>query len=108
VRDHDPDGGAGEDAATSLMAGAVSTIVTNSAWRNRVVAVKRSYEQVIDTLSKDQVLEAAYSGHAREKARAVVTSFRQFIDDNKDEITALQVMYSRPYKQRLTYARSGT
>lgn len=92
-----------EEAARSLIAGAVSTIVANSAWRNRVIAVKRSYEQVIDTVSKDQVLEAAYSGDAREKARAIVTSFRQFIEENKDEITALQVLYSRPYKQRLTY-----
>ena len=39
-----------QDAAKSLLADAVSTIVTNSAWRNRVIAVKRSYEQVIDKL----------------------------------------------------------
>jgi type I restriction enzyme R subunit len=94
-----------QKAARSLVADAVATIVTNSAWRNRVVAVKRSYEQVIDTVSKDQVLEAAYSGDARDKARAVVTSFRQFIEENRDEITALQVLYSRPYKQRLTYGQ---
>jgi type I restriction enzyme R subunit len=94
-----------QDAAKSLIADAVATIVSNSAWRNRVIAVKRSYEQVIDTVSKDQVLEAAYSGDARDKAQAVVTSFRQFIDENRDEITALQVLYSRPYKQRLTYSQ---
>jgi len=34
-----------------------------------------------------------------------VTSFREFIEQHKDEITALQVLYSRPYKQRLTYGR---
>jgi type I restriction enzyme R subunit len=34
-----------------------------------------------------------------------VTSFRDFIEENKDEITALQVLYSRPYKQRLTYSQ---
>lgn len=94
-----------QNAAKSLLANAVSTVVTNSAWRNRVIAVKRSYEQVIDTVSKDQVLEAGYSGDARDKAQAVVTSFRQFIEENKDEITALQVLYSRPYKERLTYSQ---
>ena len=31
-------------------------------------------------------------------------SFRQFIDANRDEITALQVLYERPYRQRLRYA----
>jgi type I restriction enzyme, R subunit len=32
-----------------------------------------------------------------------VQSFEKFIADNKDEITALQVLYSKPYKQRLTF-----
>jgi len=30
-------------------------------------------------------------------------SFEQFIKDNKDEITALQILYSRPYKERLRF-----
>ncbi|SRR5579884_736476 len=94
-----------EQSAKSLLAGAVSAIAANAAWRNRLIAVKKSYEQVIDTVSKDEVLEAAYSGDAREKAKSVVASFRQFIEEHKDEITALQVLYSRPYKQRLTYTQ---
>jgi len=32
-----------------------------------------------------------------------VQSFEQFIAQHKDEITALQVLYSKPYKQRLTF-----
>ena len=39
----------------------------------------------------------------RERARATVESFEQFIDEHKDEITALQILYSRPYAQRLTF-----
>ena len=38
-----------------------------------------------------------------EKAQALVTSFRQFIDDHKDEIEALQVLYSQPYRAGLRY-----
>ena len=40
----------------------------------------------------------------RGNVRVAVTSFEQFIRDNKDEITALQVLYSRPYAQRLRFA----
>ena len=40
---------------------------------------------------------------ALEKAKGLVQSFEQFIKDHKDEITALQVLYSMPYKQRLRY-----
>jgi type I restriction enzyme R subunit len=32
-----------------------------------------------------------------------VESFERFIEENKDEITALQVLYSRPHRQRLTF-----
>ena len=49
------------------------------------------------------MLEAEFSEAARERAKTLVTSFEQFIRDNKDEITALQVLYSRPYAKRLTF-----
>src|SRR5439155_9914027 len=34
--------------------------------------------------------------------QSIVQSFEQFIRENKDEIMALQILYSRPYRQRLT------
>jgi type I restriction enzyme R subunit len=33
----------------------------------------------------------------------MVASFKQFIEDNRDEITALQILYSRPYRSPLKY-----
>ena len=33
----------------------------------------------------------------------MLTSFRQFIEDNKDEIEALQVLYSQPYRAGLKF-----
>jgi type I restriction enzyme R subunit len=38
-----------------------------------------------------------------EKAKGMIESFEKFIRDNKDEITALQILYSRPYKERLRF-----
>ena len=41
---------------------------------------------------------------AKEKAQGVIASFKQFIADNKDELTALQFIYGKPYGTRhLTY-----
>jgi type I restriction enzyme R subunit len=70
---------------------------------NRLIQIKKSYEQTIDIVSKDELQEAGFSTEALEKARSIVQSFEQFIRENKDEITALQVLYSRPYSQRLTF-----
>lgn len=91
-----------EKAAASLLADAAKPIASNPTLRNKLVELKKSFEQTIDTVSKDQVLEAAFSTAAKEKAKTIVESFEQFIRDNEDEITALQILYSRPQKQRLT------
>jgi len=41
------------------------------------------------------------------RSRITIKSFRQFIGDNRDEIAALQILYSRPQSQRLTYRCGG-
>lgn len=83
---------------------AVAPLAHNPELRKRLVEIRRSYEQLIDELSGDEVIEAGFSRDAKVRARATVESFRQFIDTHKDEIAALQILYSRPQAQRLTYA----
>ncbi|HUI28336.1 MAG TPA: type I restriction-modification enzyme R subunit C-terminal domain-containing protein [Candidatus Kryptonia bacterium] len=92
------------DAAQRLMRDAVAPIATKPELRQRLIALKQQFEQVIDALSKDAVIEAAFSASAKEKAKGLVESFEQFIRDHKDEITALQVLYSQPYAKRLRFA----
>ncbi len=55
------------------------------------------------TRQPDEVLEAGFSQDALDRAKGMVQSFEQFIQEHKDEITALQVLYSKPYKHRLTF-----
>ncbi len=71
--------------------------------RDAILAAKRSLEQIIDEQTPDQLLRAGFDAQALEKARAMLTSFRKFIEDNKDEIEALQVMYSVPYRAGLKF-----
>ena len=71
--------------------------------REAILAAKRSLEQVIDEQTPDQLLRAGFDAQALEKARSMLTSFRQFIEDNKDEIEALQVLYSVPYRAGLKF-----
>jgi type I restriction enzyme R subunit len=71
--------------------------------RAMLVEIKRKNEITIDHVSQDIVLEAGFSTEALERARSIVKSFEQFIEEHKDEITALQVLYSKPYRQRLRF-----
>ena len=89
--------------AKRLITEAVQPIAGNAQLREKLIDIRRSYEQVMDTASKDKVISGEYSKDAADRARAQTQSFRQFIEDNRDEITALQVLYSQPYGGGLTY-----
>lgn len=71
--------------------------------RELLVEVKKKNEITIDHVSQDEVIEAGFSLEATARAKGVVQSFEQFIEDHKDEITALQLLYGKPYKARLCF-----
>lgn len=68
--------------------------------RNSLIEIKRTTEQVIDNVSIDNVLISEFDATAKEKSQALISSFRKFIEDNKDELTAIKIIYSMPYGQR--------
>lgn len=69
--------------------------------RRAIADVKKSLEQTIDELTKDEVTHAAFSDEAKKRAKALIGSFEEFLAKHRDEISALQVLYSRPYSARL-------
>jgi len=72
--------------------------------RNTIIEIKKRNEQIIDTVSKDEVIFAGFDTQAKEKARTIVSTFKRFIEENRNEVTALQIIYSKPYgKRHLTY-----
>ena len=64
--------------------------------------LKRSHEQVIDEITR-MSCSRRLRRPALEKAQALLTNFRQFIEEHKDEIEAIQILYSRPYRAGLRY-----
>jgi len=90
------------ETAKTLLAEAAKPIAANPRLRNRLIEIRKAYEQVIDVISKDQVLEQGFSQEAKERARSTVQSFERFIAEHKDELTGLQALYSRPFKLRPT------
>jgi type I restriction enzyme R subunit len=72
--------------------------------RNMLIDLKKRNEQVIDTVSKDTVILTGFDEQTKDRAKTFVDTFKKFIEENKDELTALQVIYSKPYdKRHLTY-----
>src|SRR6185295_11379343 len=69
---------------------------------NLLKKIHKASEQTIDVISQDQVLYAGPALNTTEQNGDVATSFREYIEQHHAEITALQILYSRPYQQRLT------
>jgi type I restriction enzyme R subunit len=73
--------------------------------RSVILESRNAHEQVIDEQSRDILLKAGFSAEAVEKARSLITTFKKFIEEHKNEIEALKVLYSRPYKAGLRFGQ---
>lgn len=94
-----------EEAFTQAQTALITTACApfdKPALRDLLAKVKQESEQTIATSVIDEVIEQGFSGAAKDKAAALAKSFRDYIEQHQAEITALQILYSRPYAQRLT------
>ena len=96
----EPEEAAVELAREELLERAALPFAAKPRLRQLLVDIHKSYEQTIDTVSVDQLIEAGFSD---EQAAELAQSFQAFIEENRDEITALQVLYARPYRERLRF-----
>ena len=88
-----------KQARTALVAEAVAPF-HNPDIRDYIENVRRSHDQIIDNVNLDSVTFAGYDTQREENADQVITNFREFIEENKDEIIALRIIYDQAYKER--------
>lgn len=99
---HDPDAVA---AARSVdpqvdLPKAATAVFDDAAFREYVDNVRRKYEQLIDTVNRDQVTYAGPQDRMQEQAAAVVQTFKDFLAAKRDELTALGIYYGQPWRRR--------
>lgn len=77
----------------------------NPATREGIESARRQREQLIDHINLDTVTYSGYSSQAADNAAKVIQSFKDFIEQHKDDIQALSFFYQQPYQRRgLTFA----
>ena len=65
---------------------------------------KRKYEQIIDNSNPDEVEGTGWSRNTAESSRQVIEDFKTFLEEHKDELTALNIFYNEPYRRKeVTY-----
>ena len=68
--------------------------------RDYIENVRRSHDQIIDNVNLDTVTFAGYDAQREENADKVISGFREFIAENKDEILALRIIYNEKFSDR--------
>ena len=64
--------------------------------RELIEELRKNTDQLIDD-SADELLSAGYD---EEKAEVLIKNWKQFIQDHKDELDAIQLIYQQPYQTR--------
>lgn len=71
---------------------------------NFIENVRRAHEQTIDITNPDELVNQGWATDSKERAENLIADFKTWIEQHKNEITALQIFYSQPFRRReLTY-----
>ena len=68
--------------------------------RNYLENVRKAHDQIIDNENIDTVLSSGWDTEQEDQATEVLKTFREFLEANRDELEALQIIYAQNYKQR--------
>jgi type I restriction enzyme R subunit len=80
----------------------ITPIASNPQLRQRILEIRLSHDLIFDEGNKDELLDARGVVDTS-KAKSLVESWIKYIEDNKDEITAIQMLYSKPKNVSITY-----
>lgn len=67
-------------------------VAANPELRNRILELRTAHDRVIDDVSSDELVDAGGVVDTN-RARSIVESWRAYLDEHRDEITAIQVGY---------------
>jgi type I restriction enzyme R subunit len=67
--------------------------------------VRKAHEQKIDLLNPDAVINVGWDKDNKDKAAQLIQDFKTWMEEHQNELTALQIFYSQPYRRReLTFS----
>jgi type I restriction enzyme R subunit len=83
-------------AALELRLAALAPLRDSGPLRQALIEVQARSIITIDTVSVDVLRDASFDAAATGRLRQTVVEFRRFLDDNRDAIAALQILYNEP------------
>lgn len=66
--------------------------------------VRQDHYQIIDNINIDTLNFAGWSEEQKIKSEQIINDFREYLNKNKDTITALKILFNEPHRRReITY-----
>ncbi|MGC2221247.1 MAG: DEAD/DEAH box helicase family protein [Methylocella sp.] len=92
------------DQARDKLVGQAANVFTGP-FINLLDGIRREKEQTIDHENLDKIIEAGWSGDARENAEAIARDFTAYLKEHRDQIDALTIFFGQPARRSaITYA----
>lgn len=80
----------------------VKPLASNPQLRQRILEIRESHNLLIDEVSRD-ILIGAGGVVDTSKAKSLVESWLRYLEENRTEITAIQMLYSKPKNVSITF-----
>ena len=107
VIEHAPTGTDGQPDTKRAMRDFINQVVEPIAaspqLRTRILEIRASHDRIIDEVSTDRLIKAG-GVIDYDKCQHLITSWKHFLDENRDDITLLQVLYTQPQGAKVTFA----
>jgi type I restriction enzyme R subunit len=94
----------GKNAVHDLVVQAVRPLAENVELRRRLLEIRRAHDIYWDEVNPDTLLEAA-AKDPRLRAQEVVTSWRTYLEEHRDEISAIETAYRSGQPGRVAYVK---
>jgi type I restriction enzyme R subunit len=79
-------------------------VFDDPAYRDLIESIRRTHDQLIDGVNLDTVTFAGWDASMTDKAETIIQDFKSYLNEHRDQITALQIFYNQPHRRReLTY-----
>jgi type I restriction enzyme R subunit len=94
----------GRQGVRDLVERAVQPLAANPELRARLLEIRRSHDIVYDEVNIDNLLDAS-GVDPKVRAQEVVTSWKTYLEEHRDEITAIELAYRHGEGRRAVYDR---
>lgn len=91
-----------EEAVRKFVEELVKPLAANPQLRQRILEIREKHNLIIDEVSQDVLIDAGGVVDTS-RAKSLVESWVKYLADNRDEILAIQMLYSKPQGVKLTF-----